>query len=202
MKKFFMIFAAAALMVTAFSACNKDPKPGEEEEPAAAVNLWAEALGDYTLEWYYNPNWEHGDGITDPAKQPTVGQKDGVWTVTVPDLTTGDWQAQLWIHPGKELKLDNTKRYRFKISIQSSTDGAIYFKLYHKGVDGEFCCHLDPRPTLNAGQEYVFIYEDITVLSANLDLLIDFAGHAASTSFTIKDIVLEEILDEIVIAVE
>ena len=192
MKKLFTILTIAALAVTAFTACKKDPKPADDNQPAAETNLWKAVEANYTIEWFYNPDWKHGDGITDPALQPKVTLDKGEWTVVVPDLTTGDWQAQLWIFPKEALRLDKEKKYKFSLEVESSTEGQFYLKLYHKGIDGEFCCHLDPRPMLNAGQIQVFVFEDITVLDNDLQLLIDFGGHAANTTFKMRDIKLEE----------
>ena len=164
---------------------NWDYTPGAAYNSAA--NLWKAVDAAHSLEWYYNPNWA---GEKDA---PEVSFKESTYKVTIPDACGMDWNAQLWIRPTSEFKLNPEKKYNFSAKVNASTDGNFYMKLYQKGVDGEFCFHIDPRVSLKAGEDYVVSFTEFTPLATPLDLLIDFSGHDANTTFYIKDITITEV---------
>ncbi|MBP5488605.1 MAG: Ig-like domain-containing protein [Bacteroidales bacterium] len=167
-----------------------EPQDGWDYTPgadyAAATNLWKAVDAAHTVEWFYNPAW------AGEKKGPALEFKESTYKVTIPDACPNDWNAQAWIRPSEEFKLDPSKTYTFSCTVNASTEGNFYMKLYMKGQDGSFCFHIDPRVMLEAGKDYEVKIEGFTPIADPLDLLIDFSGHEANTTFYIKDITLVE----------
>ena len=151
-----------------------------------AGNLWKAVDAAHTFAWYYNPNW------AGEKEAPAVSFKESTYEVTIPDDTSGDWQAQVWILPETDLVLDNTKTYTFSCKVGATAETPIYFKLYQKGVDGAWSFETSNTSRLRVGPDAVLEIkgEDFLPITTPQSLLIDFGGAAAGTTIYIKDITL------------
>lgn len=169
--------------------------PGEEEvdewdytpseEYLADDNLWKAVDANHTIESYYNPNW------AGEKEAPELAFKESTYKVTIPDACSSDWNAQYWIRPTEQLVLDPAKKYSLKFTVNASTDGQFYVKLYQKGVDGAWSVETNPRVELTANESYEIKLDDFSPITTPQDLLIDFSHHEANTTFYIKDIILK-----------
>lgn len=171
-----------------------DPGEGGEEDtwdytPSAEYlaedNLWKAVDAKHTIESFYNPNW------TGEKTAPELAFKESTYKVTLPDACPVDWNAQYWIRPTEQLVLDPAKKYSLKFTVNASTDGQFYVKLYQKGVDGAWSTETNPRVELTANESYEIKLDDFSPITTPQDLLIDFSHHEANTTFYIKDIILK-----------
>ena len=172
--------------------------PGEEpEEPqvdwdytpsaeyTAENNLWKAVDAAHTLEWYYNPDW------AGEQEAPATKFDQSTYEIWNKVATSGDWQAQMWIHPTNELLLDATKKYSFSCKVYATEETPIFLKLYQKGEDGSRSFEI-ARTRLPKGQITELKAEDFTPIITPQCLLIDFGGIPANTKVFVKDIVLTE----------
>lgn len=156
-------------------------------EYLAEDNLWKAVDANHTIESFYNPNW------TGEKTAPELAFKESTYKVTLPDACPVDWNAQYWIRPAEQLVLDPAKKYSLKFTVNASTDGQFYVKLYQKGVDGAWSVETNPRVSLTANESYEIKLDDFSPITTPQDLLIDFSHHEANTTFYIKDIILVEV---------
>lgn len=151
----------------------------------ASNNLWKAVDAANTLEWAYNPGWQ-------PATTPVdVKFTNSTYEFTIPEAFDGEWMCQLWIHPTAELNLDPAKKYNFSLTYYSETGASPLFKLYKKGVDGDFC--FSPRPAVAQYEVYQLEEKEFTPCAGPLCLLIDFFKATAGSKVYIKDITLTEV---------
>lgn len=171
-----------------------DPGEGGEEDtwdytPSAEYlaedNLWKAVDANHTIESFYNPNW------AGEKTAPELAFKESTYKVTLPDACSNDWNAQYWIRPTEQLVLDPAKKYSLKFTVNASTGGQFYVKLYQKGVDGAWSTETNPRVELTANESYEIKLDDFSPITTPQDLLIDFSHHEANTTFYIKDIILK-----------
>lgn len=171
-----------------------DPGEGGEEDtwdytPSAEYlaedNLWKAVDANHTIESFYNPNW------AGEKTAPELAFKESTYKVTLPDACPVDWNAQYWIRPTEQLVLDPAKKYSLKFTVNASTGGKFYVKLYQKGVDGAWSTETNPRVELTANESYEIKLDDFSPITTPQDLLIDFSHHEANTTFYIKDIILK-----------
>ena len=154
-------------------------------EYLAEDNLWKAVDANHTIESFYNPNW------SGEKTAPELAFKESTYKVTLPDACPADWNAQYWIRPAEQLVLDPAKKYSLKFTVNASTEGAFYVKLYQKGVDGAWSVETNPRVSLTANESYEIKLDDFSPITTPQDLLIDFSHHEANTTFYIKDIILK-----------
>ena len=166
------------------------PQDSWDYTPGAAYglddNLWKAVDAAHTLAWYYNPNWA-GEK---PA--PEVTFKESTYKFTIPDDTSGDWQAQIWIVPSTDLILDATKTYTFTCKVGATKETPVFFKMYEKGVDWPLSFESATNPRLTVGPDAILEIkaEDFVPITTPQSLLIDLGGAAAGTTVYIKDITL------------
>ena len=164
-----------------------DYTPGDAYK--ADNNIWKPADADHSIEWFYCPKW--GPVLDGPE----VSFNESTYSLTIGDDTDGPWQAQLWIFPTNEIKLDMAKTYTFTVTAMATQDSPIFFKGYTKGVDWPeyFETPNEERVALKAGEVQTIKVEKFTPgVDTALNLLIDFGGAAAGTQFFIKDITIVE----------
>lgn len=167
--------------------------PSEDEDDTvydynAATNLWktnVDDTGDYTTEFYYAPGWTQ---IADPGF--TAG--NGTYTITLPEATTDQWQAQVKLLTSIPGEADTP--YDFSCTLMSDKElrGATV-KLTDSSDDNNF--FFAERSDLAPYEEYVLKMPAQTLstgAAATLSLVFDFGGCQAGTTVTVSNIVLQK----------
>ena len=154
-------------------------------EYTADNNLWKAIDPTMNVSWFYNPEWA--------AEQagPEVTFKESTYSFWNKINTTGDWQAQLWLEPARDLILNAEKKYSFSCKVYATEETPVFIKMYHRGEDGSKSFEI-ARTRIAKGVITEFKAEDFTPLISSQSLLIDFGGVPANTKVFIKDIVLTE----------
>lgn len=150
-------------------------------------NLWKaiDDAKDYDTHYYYAPGWNQ---IADPEYK----QNGSSYSVSLPEATSDQWQAQCAIKPNA-LALSADKKYDFSCVISSTTDiKGVTVKLTSVESDKNFV--FAERVDLNAYEDKVFYLSEVNNLTenANCELFFDFGGNPENTEVTIKDIVVKD----------
>lgn len=140
-----------------------------------------------TMEFWYAPGWSQ---IADP------GFKDdgNDYTITLPEATTDQWQAQVKFHT--DLTTNAATNYDFSAVLNSDKDltGATV-KLVLDGDDGVF--YFTDRIDLKAGEDYIFWKSDMPGIDMpKVMLVLDFGGCQAGTTVNVSNIVLKKHADD------
>lgn len=174
---------------------SEDEQPSEDEEDDtvydydAATNLWKTYVDDtnsFTTEFYYAPGWAQ---IADPG----FTGENGTYTVTLPEATTDQWQAQVKIKT--DIPADAATPYDFSCTLMSNKqmNGAtIKLADVNNDADNYFFAE---RVDLAPYEEYVFKMPAATLTGASasgLMLIFDFGGCQAGTTVTANNIVLQK----------
>ena len=140
-----------------------------------------------TMEFWYAPGWNK---IDDP------GFKDdgNDYTVTLPEATTEQWQAQVKMHT--DLTTDAATNYDFSAVLNSDKDlNGATVKLVLDGDDGVF--YFTDRIDLKAGEDYIFWKSDMPGIDMpKVMLVLDFGGCQAGTTVNVSNIVLKKHADD------
>ena len=144
-------------------------------------NLWKDITP--TMEFWYAPGWSQ---IADP------GFKDdgNDYTITLPEATTDQWQAQVKFHT--DLTTNAATNYDFSAVFNSDKDltGATV-KLVLDGDDGVF--YFTDRIDLKANEDYIFWKSDMPGIDMpKVMLVLDFGGCQAGTTVNVSNIVLKD----------
>ena len=144
-------------------------------------NLWKDITP--TMEFWYAPGWSQ---IADP------GFKDdgNDYTITLPEATTDQWQAQVKFHT--DLTTNAATNYDFSAVLNSDKDltGATV-KLVLDGDDGVF--YFTDRIDLKANEDYIFWKSDMPGIDMpKVMLVLDFGGCQAGTTVNVSNIVLKD----------
>lgn len=150
-------------------------------DPSSAANMWPKTTLSPTF--YYAPGWNQ---IADPDFEQT----GNVYTVTLPEATTDQWQAQVALET--DMASSAGKHYDFYLSITCTKDHpGVTIKLVDAADDNTFYCA--DRHVLTADEEYIYKLADLPGKEiAKLKLVFDFGGCEAGTVATIKDILFQE----------
>ncbi|WP_300729381.1 hypothetical protein [uncultured Bacteroides sp.] len=163
---------------------------GEEEEkgpggydPDSEFNMWKNA--NITTEFFY----AQGDGWT-PIEGLTATNDNGTWTISLPEQTHQQWQAQVKLFT--DLSTNSATNYDFSAVFNSNKDhNNVTVKLTKHGDDGTF--YFAETIRLKAFEDYVFIKSDMPGIDMeNVDLVLDFGGNEAGTEVTVSHIVLKD----------
>ena len=152
-------------------------------DPADASNMWLTA-NTTEMTYYYAPGWAQIDN-------PGFVADGNNYTVTLPEATTDQWQAQVaFANTGMSATSD--KAYDFYLVMNSTQDHpGVTVKLTQDGDDNLF--FFADRHQLAAYEDYVYKVVAMPGIDAsNLKLVLDFGGNAAGTEVTIKDIIFRE----------
>lgn len=173
----------------------EDGQPSDDEEDDtvydydAATNLWKTYVDDtnsFTTEFYYAPGWVQ-------TADPGFTGENGTYTVTLPEATTDQWQAQVKIKTG--IPADAATPYDFSCTLMSDKqmNGAtIKLADVNNDADNYFFAE---RVDLAPYEEYVFKMPAATLTGASasgLMLILDFGGCRAGTTVTVNNIVLQK----------
>jgi preprotein translocase subunit SecB len=149
-------------------------------------NMWKKANVQDPVFWYA-PGWSQ---IADPA-----WSLDGAtYTVTLPDATSDQWQAQMLITT--DMSTTSANNYDFSVVLNSSlAHPHVTIKLTDATDDGIY--YFAEQVALNAYEDYVFYMSDMPGLDiASLKLVFDFGGNEAGSVITMSNIVLKNHADD------
>ena len=149
-------------------------------------NMWKGV--DFNTFFYYAPNWAQ---IADPGF--VAGDND--YTITLPEATTDQWQAQVAFKT-TNISTSAANNYDFSCIINSDKDlNGATVKLVLDGNDDTF--YFADRIDLKAGQDYVFWKSDMPGIDMDkVNLFFDFGGCEAGTNINISNIVLKNHADD------
>ena len=162
---------------------------GEKEwngfDPNSQYNMWKGITP--TMEFWYAPGWSQ---IADPGFVDAGND----YTITLPEATTDQWQAQVKMHT--DLTTNAATNYDFSAIFNSDKDlNGATVKLVLDGDDGVF--YFTDRIDLKAGQDYIFWKSDMPGIDMNkVMLVLDFGGCQAGTVVNVSGIVLKNHADD------
>ena len=155
-------------------------------DASSDFNMWKGV--DFNTFFYYAPNWAQ---IADPGF--VAGDND--YTITLPEATTDQWQAQVAFKT-TNISTSAANNYDFSCIINSDKDlSGATVKLVLDGKDDVF--YFADRIDLKAGQDYVFWKSDMPGIDMDkVNLFFDFGGCEANTIINISNIVLKNHADD------
>ena len=159
------------------------PEPEQPEfDPTAGTNLWATMTVEEMF-YYYAPGWAQ---IADPE----VTQDGGSFTISLPEATTDQWQAQVAFKT--DLSSSADKKYDFYCVLQSNNDlPGVTIKLVKTGDDNTF--YFADRHQVTAYEDYEYAVSGMDGIDMEkISLFFDFGGNPAGTEVIVKDIVFRE----------
>ena len=151
----------------------------------ADSNLWKAADAAHTVGFWYAPGWAQ---IADPD----MTQNGAEYTLTLPEATSDQWQAQFSITPTEPLVLTADKSYDFSVIVNTDTElPGMTLKLTDVGDDGNFL--FVERVKFPAG-ETVYYLTDLAGIDApnGVKMVFDFGGNAANTEVSLANIVVKD----------
>ena len=164
-------------------------KEGEKEwegfDANSNFNMWKGITP--TMEFWYAPGWAQ---IADPGFVDAGND----YTITLPEATTDQWQAQVKMHT--DLTTSATINYDFSAVFNSDKDlNGATVKLVLDGDDGVF--YFTDRIDLKANEDYIFWKSDMPGIDmSKVMLVLDFGGCQASTTVNVRNIVLKNHADD------
>ena len=163
---------------------------GEKEwegfDPNSQFNMWKNV--EYTMFFWYAPGWAQ---IADPDFKANGND----YTITLPEATTDQWQAQTAFKT-TNISTNAATNYDFSCIINSDKDlNGATVKLVMDGDDNVF--YFADRIDLKAGQDYIFWKSDMPGIDMErVNLFFDFGGCQAGTNINISNIVLKNHADD------
>ena len=151
----------------------------------AESNLWKPADEDHTLSYWYAPGWSQ---IADPETE----QSGAEYTLTLPEATSDQWQAQFFINPTNPVVLSADKNYDFSVIVNTNLElPGLTLKLTDVGDDGNFL--FTERVKFPAG-ETIYYLTDLEGIDApnGVKMVFDFGGNAAGTVVSLANIVVKD----------
>lgn len=151
----------------------------------ADSNLWKGADAAHTVGFWYAPGWGQ---IADPD----MTQNGAEYTLTLPEATTDQWQAQFTITPTEPLVLTADKSYDFSIIVNTDTElPGMTLKLTDVGDDNNYL--FVEREKFPAG-ETVYYLTDLAGIDApnGVKMVFDFGGNDANTEVSLANIVVKD----------
>ena len=151
-------------------------------DASSDFNMWKGV--DFNTFFYYAPNWAQ---IADPGF--VAGDND--YTITLPEATTDQWQAQMAFKT-TNISTSQDKHYDFSCILNSTKDlNGCTVKLVMDGDDNVY--YFTDRIDLKAGEDYIFWKSDMPGIDMErVNLFFDFGGNQAGTAINIRNIVLKD----------
>ena len=145
-------------------------------------NMWKNV--EYTMFFWYAPGWSQ---IADPGFDAAGND----YTITLPEATTDQWQAQVAFKT-TNISTNAATNYDFSCIINSDKDlNGATVKLVMDGDDNVF--YFTDRIDLKAGEDYIFWKSDMPGIDMErVNLFFDFGGCQAGTTVNIANIVLKD----------
>lgn len=148
-------------------------------------NLWNGATKKEPS-FFYAPGWNQ---IANPAYS-----FDGdAYTVTLPEATTEQWQAQM--HIGTDICLEEGKKYDGSFIFTSTMDMKnITLKIHPDGDDDSHSFFPNQKINLTAGEPATFWFSELeaVVPMDNLVFTLDFGGNPAGVEVTVENFVIKD----------
>lgn len=148
-------------------------------------NLWNGAT-QKEPSFFYAPGWNQ---IANPAYS-----FDGdAYTVTLPEATTEQWQAQM--HIGTDICLEEGKKYDGSFIFTSTMDMKnITLKIHPDGDDDSHSFFPNQKINLTAGEPATFWFSELeaVVPMDNLVFTLDFGGNPAGVEVTVENFVIKD----------
>ena len=149
-------------------------------------NLWNGATKKEPS-FFYAPGWNQ---IANPAYS-----FDGdAYTVTLPEATTEQWQAQM--HIGTDICLEEGKKYDGSFIFTSTMDMKnITLKIHPDGDDDDSHSFFpNQKINLTAGEPATFWFSELeaVVPMDNLVFTLDFGGNPAGVEVTVENFVIKD----------
>ena len=137
----------------------------------------------FTNTYYYAPGWTQ-------IQDPEMTSSGNSYTVTLPEATTGQWQAQAFFHT--DMTTNAANHYDFSAKLLSTKDhDNVTVKLFRSGDDQTY--YFLDNVKLKAFEPYIFYKSDMPGIDMDkVDLVLDFGGNQAGTQVTVSDIDLQE----------
>lgn len=168
------------------------PTP-EDPEPEVPVT-WVDVDSDdnlfkgctYTNTFWYAPGWAQ---ISDP--ELTV--EGNSWTLSLPEATTDQWQAQFAF--ATDIATSADKSYDFRVTFYSTTDlpGVTFKCVLAGGGDNDNVFYMADRVAVEAYEDMTFKWVNLPGMDINpMNIVLDFGGNPAGTEVTVKDIIIQE----------
>ena len=159
-----------------------EEKGFEGFDPNSDFNMWKTA--EYSMFFWYAPGWAQ---IADPDFQASGND----YTVTLPEATTDQWQAQMAFKT-TNISTSAAHNYDFSCILNSNKDlNGVTVKLVMDGDDNVF--YFTDRIDLKAGEDYIFWKSDMPGIDMDrVNLFFDFGGCQAGTIVNIRNIVLKD----------
>lgn len=151
-------------------------------DPAAACNMWNTMTVEEMM-YYYAPGWAQ-------IANPELTEDNGAYTLSLPEATTDQWQAQVAWRTDMTSSADKT--YDFMVKLVSNTDHpGVTIKLTQTGDDNNF--YFADRHPLTADEEFVYKMPNMAGKDMpKISLFFDFGGCAAGTEIVISEIIFQE----------
>ncbi len=164
--------------------------PDEPEKPVKWVdvdspdNLFHGCA--WTSSFYYAPGWSQ---IADPV----VNVDSNTITVTLPEATTDQWQAQVAFHTDITTSAD--KLYDFRVTFYSNKEhpGVTFKCVLSGGGDNDNVFYMADRLKLSEYEDETYSWIGLPGIDMDkMSVFLDFGGNAAGTEVQIKDIIIQE----------
>lgn len=150
-------------------------------------NMWKNATVELPTFFY---------AITDSWTQiadPVYSLKDGAYSVSLPQATVAQWQAQMMLNT--DIALESGKSYDGSIILTSNKDhSSITWKICEVGNDDNILYDSKNKIAVKAGEPLCVWFSDIPCENgiANVKVVFDFGGNAEKTEIIIEDFVIKD----------
>lgn len=152
-------------------------------------NMWP-AGNAHLNSFYYAPGWSQ---IADPSYTLTG---DG-FTISLPEATTDQWQAQM--HIGTDIALAEGESYDGSLIVTTTkTLPGLTVKIHPDGDDDDAHAIYVKRQEVPAGEPLCIYWSDNVCVAgtSNLVYTFDFGGNEAGTEVTVESIVIKNHKDD------
>ncbi len=164
--------------------------PDEPEKPVKWVDVNSPDNLFHGCAWtntfYYAPGWSQ---IADPE----VKVDGSTITVTLPEATTDQWQAQVAFHTDISTSAD--KLYDFRVTFFSNKEhpGVTFKCVLSGGGDNDNVFYMAERLKLTEYEDETYSWIGLPGIDMDkMSIFLDFGGNAAGTEVQIKDIIIQE----------
>lgn len=153
-------------------------------------NLWTEATKQAPT-FFYAPGWAQ-------LPDPSYSFDGDAYTVTLPEATTDQWQAQM--HIATDICLNEGEAYDGSFIFTASQDiKNVTLKIHPNGDDDDAHSFFpNQKINLTAGEPCTFWFSDLTaaVPMNNLVFTLDFGGNPAGIEVTVENFVIKRHSDD------
>lgn len=152
-------------------------------DPESAANMWL-SMTLREMFYYYSPDFAQ------EFDHPVMEQNGNDYTLTFPEATNVQWQAQVAFKT--TMSSSAAKTYDFYLEMTSTKDHpGVTIKLTKEGDDGSF--YFTDRHPLTADETFVYKMPNLPGIDMEqINLFLDFGGNEAGTVVNIRNIIFQE----------